>query len=351
MEACSQCPHPNDCLNVGACLNDLNAPLIASGQFPRRMTPAQANEFMEALRAGRTLRRISGGGKFGPAIASPKKFHTHCKLYPEWGAEAKRLAIANAKAADVLKGSTKRSRTHCGRGHPFAVHGLAYKNHVNGRRYRYCKLCNRINSQQGGKLSDSIVEKIKSLVRAGNPLRSFTSGGKPGYLARFNSVKLLRLKDAEFDRLVRLNSERKIITTNIRMPTLTGRIAAQPDETFSVVDAAVSRCLPHHIRGDVMGRLILDILEGRVDISEVAIYARQNIGAEPPGVFFIERSHRERLINIILEPSPFPTSLLLRIADEIRRSESRLSTYRLARGLRRVSSALLTFLRRVRASA
>jgi hypothetical protein len=278
MDACSQCPHPNECLKVGSCLDELNAPLIASGQFPRRMMPAQANELMSALRAGRTLRRICGGGKLGPAIVSSKKFRAHCELYPEWGVEAKRLAIANAKAADSLKGSTKkRSRTHCGRGHEFAVHGLAYKRHVNGRRYRYCKLCNRINSQQGGKLSDSIVEKIKSLVRAGNPLRSFTSGGKPGYLARFNSVKLLRIKDAEFDRLVRLNSERKIITTNIRMPTLTGRIAAQPDETFSAVDAAVSRCLPHHIRGDVMGRLILDILEGRVDISEVAICARRYI--------------------------------------------------------------------------
>jgi hypothetical protein len=53
MDACNQCPHPNDCLKVGACLDDLNAPLIASGQFSRLMTPSQANEFMAALRAGR----------------------------------------------------------------------------------------------------------------------------------------------------------------------------------------------------------------------------------------------------------------------------------------------------------
>ena len=87
-------------------------------------------------------------------------------------------------------------------------------------------------------------------------------------------MKLLRSQDAEFDRLVRLNSQRKIITTNVRMPALTGRIAAQPDETFSAVDAAVSRRLPHHIRDDVMGRLILDIFEGRVDVSQVAKYAQ-----------------------------------------------------------------------------
>jgi hypothetical protein len=56
-------------------------------------------------------------------------------------------------------------------------------------------------------------------------------GSGIGYLARFNSVKLLRSQDAELDSLVRLNSQRKMITTNVRIPTLTGRIAAQPDET------------------------------------------------------------------------------------------------------------------------
>ncbi len=73
MEACAICPHQSDCSKVGSCLD----------------------ETMKALRAGRTLRRICGGGKFGPAIASLTKFRKHCKLYPEWGAEAKRLAIAN----------------------------------------------------------------------------------------------------------------------------------------------------------------------------------------------------------------------------------------------------------------
>jgi hypothetical protein len=103
METCSQCPHPTDCLKVGACLDDLNAPLIASGQFPRRMTP-QANQFMAGLRAGRTVKRMTNGGRCGPVIASLEKFRTHCELYPTWGAEALRLAGANAKAADHLKG-------------------------------------------------------------------------------------------------------------------------------------------------------------------------------------------------------------------------------------------------------
>jgi hypothetical protein len=121
LKSCAICPHRGDCLNVGTCLDEINAPLIASGQFPRRMTPRQANEFMAALRLGRTLKRITGGGtRFGPAIASFKKFRLHCALYPEWGIEARRLATANAKAADSLKGIHLRNLTHCKRGHPLS---------------------------------------------------------------------------------------------------------------------------------------------------------------------------------------------------------------------------------------
>ena len=281
MEACAICPHQSDCLTTGACLDELNAPRIVAGHFPARMTPAQADEFMAALRAGKTIRRITHGGKIGRVIATAQKLRKHCRLYPEWGAEVRRLAAVNAKAADKLK-DHRSSRTHCGRGHEFAVHGLGFKKHVNGKRYRYCKLCNKINSQQGNQLSRDIVEKITTLVSDGKPLKSFTSAGKPGYLARFNSVKLLRRQDPEFDRLVQLNFKRRgaaprIVTTNIRMPVLTGQIAAQPDETFSAVDAAVSRRLPHHIRGDVMGRLILDVLERRISTSDIAEYARRYV--------------------------------------------------------------------------
>ena len=109
MEACAACPHQGDCLKVGSCLDEINAQYLAGhpNQFPRLMTSAQTSKFMEALRAGRTLRRICGGGEFGPAIASLTKFRKHCDLYPEWGAEANRLATANAKATDKLRGGNR----------------------------------------------------------------------------------------------------------------------------------------------------------------------------------------------------------------------------------------------------
>jgi hypothetical protein len=233
--------------------------MVAKGLFNER-----AARLMIELRDGRTPHSLN--------VKEPQ-LEIYFANHPDYAREARPLIEANAKAARIRKGH-KGFRTHCGRGHEFAIHGLGYKNHVNGRRYRYCKLCNLMHSRKGNKLPDEVVARIKTLVRSGSRLSSFTVAGKPGYLARFNSVKLLRSQDAEFDRLVRLNSQRKIITTNVRMPTLTGRIAAQPDETFSAVDAAVSHRLPHHIRDDVMGRLLLDILEGRVAISQVAKYAR-----------------------------------------------------------------------------
>jgi hypothetical protein len=60
MKNCAICPHQNDCLKVGACLDDLNAPLIASGQFPRRMTPDQAHGFTAALTVMRVW-QVAGG--------------------------------------------------------------------------------------------------------------------------------------------------------------------------------------------------------------------------------------------------------------------------------------------------
>jgi hypothetical protein len=84
MKICTVCPHQNDCLHTGACLDELNARRIAANQFPERMTPVQANRFMAALHGGRTLRGICGGGSLGLPIASASKFRKHCSLYPCW---------------------------------------------------------------------------------------------------------------------------------------------------------------------------------------------------------------------------------------------------------------------------
>jgi hypothetical protein len=119
--ACTNCPHQNDCANTASCLEDLNAKHIAEHprQFLRLMTTLQATTFMQRLRAGETIRPLTNGARFGRSVCSADKFKKHCQAYPEWGAEAKRLASANAKAAGALKCLPKSTRTHCSRGHEF----------------------------------------------------------------------------------------------------------------------------------------------------------------------------------------------------------------------------------------
>jgi hypothetical protein len=70
LKNCANCPHQNDCLKVGSCLDDINAQYLATrpNQFPRLMTPAQATTFMNRLRAGEAVRRMTNGGKLGDSL-------------------------------------------------------------------------------------------------------------------------------------------------------------------------------------------------------------------------------------------------------------------------------------------
>jgi len=111
---CPICPHQSDCLKVGSCLDDINAPWTAKRLHPRLMTPAQANTFMERLQGGESVRRMTcGSKKVGKALATYNKYKNHCAAYPQWGAEAERIAKINAKAADILRSvnSAKRKQT------------------------------------------------------------------------------------------------------------------------------------------------------------------------------------------------------------------------------------------------
>lgn len=256
--------------------------------MPPGIPPDMAVDFMDKLKAGSTVGKLTGGGKKGPPMVSYDRFKKHCELNPDWAVEARRISQINIKR---LKGASRRARTHCSRGHEYAVHGLGYKSHINGRSYRYCKLCNKINSRHGLKLPDQMIDQIKALVRAGSPIGSFTSGGKPGYLCRFASVKQLRQDDLEFNNLVLLGAQRRKLivqqsrlvvpqqkinkATNLRTPTLSGNIAGRADIVFTAVNEAVSLRLPRHIRDEVIGQLYLDLEEGRIALSDVARFARK----------------------------------------------------------------------------
>jgi hypothetical protein len=66
METCAACPHQRGCSNVGSCLDEINVQNLGHpNQFPRLITPTQANSVMASLKARQSRRRFTGIGKTG----------------------------------------------------------------------------------------------------------------------------------------------------------------------------------------------------------------------------------------------------------------------------------------------
>jgi hypothetical protein len=77
--------------------------------MPPGIPPEMAIEFMAKLKAGSTVRKLTGGGKrLGAALVSFDRFEKHCELHPEWGAEAWRISKINCSLG---KGSRLRKMT------------------------------------------------------------------------------------------------------------------------------------------------------------------------------------------------------------------------------------------------
>ena len=278
IEACAACPHQSDCLNKGSCLDDANAQFLVKThqQFPSLMTPAQATECMAALEAGKTQRRICGGGSLGKPIVSLEKFKRHCTRYPIWGAKAADLAKVNAEAANALKG-WKTGLTHCPKGHCYAVHGVARRRRGRKNGYQYCTACVKLNYTDPKTLPPTeVIDKVRRLLKEGVPVRQFTLAGTLGYVCKFSAVRAMRLLVPGINEMVLMNQSRicRIInptittiikpnavivprSTNLRCPALTGQIAGSSDYLFTMVDDVVSRNLPRDTRLEVISRLVL----------------------------------------------------------------------------------------------
>jgi hypothetical protein len=282
MKTCTVCPHQTDCLIVGSCLDDLNAPIIASAQFPRNMTPAQANEFMAALRAGRTLSRLTGGGRFGQPIVTLTKARKHCRLYRAWGTEALKLAAANAKAADALKGERKRNLTHCKYGHQLSGDNLYL---APGRKERKCLVCLKRRGELERRMSEEQARRVMDALNDGETISTVTSSG-PSYIVNHRALLLFRQKHPKFDRLVlRLSSANAKIhhaeasarrAQILRAPA----IAADGTDIFMLIRSAVPANLPAQIRDDVIGAMALEIVEGKLRAADIRRRVREYVTAQ-----------------------------------------------------------------------
>jgi len=279
MKSCATCPHQSDCLNVGACLDDINAQYLATrpNQFPRLMTPAQATTFMNRLRAGEAVRRMTNGGKLGKAVCSLEKFKKHCAAYPAWGVEAQRIAKINARAADILKSvnSAKRRQTQevCLKG----LHPMKGNNLMIHKGRRACLACWRHHASHPPIHSIlPVLDLIKDDLRRGISLGQIchgkpTGGGKVDRrLIRVRPNVLYRYRELNpvFDQFVRealagSNSRgQRIRWTRVR----TSSVRDSNNEYYKIRDM-IPEQNPH--RDDIVARIFEDLLSGSLKREEV----------------------------------------------------------------------------------
>jgi hypothetical protein len=267
MDACSQCPHSNDCLKVGACLDDINAPWIAKGLHPRFMTPAQATTFMNRLRSGESAKRVVNGGTLGKPVCSFTKFKKHCAAYTVWGTEAQRLAKNNASPRRTL------TQEVCLKG----LHPMKGDNLMSHKGRRMCRACWRHHATHPPIHSIlPVLDLIKDDLRRGISFRQICGGIPSGggkvdrslIRVRPNVFYRYRKLNPEFDQFVRMalvdsrSRGQKIRFTRVR----TSSVRDSNNEYYKIRDM-IPEQNPH--RDDIVARIFEDLLSGSLERGEV----------------------------------------------------------------------------------
>jgi len=143
--------------------------------MPPGIPPAMAVEFMAKLKAGSTVRKLTGGGKLGPNIVSFDRFKKHCQLHPEWASEAWRISKINCSAG---KGAALRLTTHCRAGLHLMTGSNVFIDGSHGR--RRCLACRRAISAYAPPMADSVADRVKRALESGASLSQITNGRPVG---------------------------------------------------------------------------------------------------------------------------------------------------------------------------
>jgi hypothetical protein len=271
--ACVSCPHSKDCLRIGECLDDTNARDVARQYSASYMTPSQALAAMGSLQNGVTLRRMTGGGRFGPPIVSLSKFKKHCERYYLWAIEANELAQKNRLAADYLKGAAKRMRTHCQRGHPLSGDNLGIQVSYGRSRHRYCKQCNRELVAIGGIVKPATISKVKKLLEKGVFLSHITGQRGGHYTVPSQSLTRYRRENPQFNQFVLQaiegNTRRALM---LRYQRARNAGVREQENDYHRIAALVPRTTPN--RDDVIQSIFVAIIDGSLKREDV----QQRIG-------------------------------------------------------------------------
>lgn len=282
---CKACPHPAECRGK-PCLNDLARPMLENNQHSRLMLPQQAQLFAERVRAGVTRRRLTNGTtRFGATyVCTPQKFDAHAHDYPIWGTEMVDLLAKNAKAADALKGIPhKNTDGKCRRGHLLPTEPNAEK--ANGRRYTRCVECSAAAQKRGRVPGEEVMGKVLVQLLLKRPIKSFTSGGEPGFILAHRNFKALRRGFPEIDRLARENilgansraqkaryqiDESEVTRTPAMKPRKSKAPTSSVELTFEAIDAVVPTNLPPDMRSDVINDIWVAAKDGKITADGLA---------------------------------------------------------------------------------
>jgi hypothetical protein len=232
--------------------------------IPRKI----AIEFMERLRAGSTIRKLTSGGKiFGPAIVSPARFRKHCDLHPEWAAEALRVSKANEFLG---RGAHFRNKTHCVNGHLLSEHArdVIYK----GLKKRECMACERMRYHRGSIIKPEVLEEVKTRLINGSSMTAFTKAGKGGYLVRFSTLARYRRENPDFNNfLIEASSTNGRATQarvqKLRWQRIRNDAVRDQNNDYYKIRAMLPPAFPD--KDDVVSAIFEDLLLGRLSREDI----------------------------------------------------------------------------------
>ena len=239
---------------------------------PAGIPPDMAIEFMAKLKAGSTVRKLTGGGRLGPAIVSFNRFKKHCDLYPEWGSEAWRISKINSS---VGKGAALRLTTHCRAGlHPLTEANILIDG-THGR--RRCLACRRVRATHAPIMSIEVAEKVREALRNGANLKQITTG-KPTGGGRIDSGLIITTRSI-IQRHRRENPDFNDAVT-ATMGSRVAPLAAAGTYPYHWNESdlhAVRDLLPDGFPGkdDVVQSIFLALLEGRIGRDQLRAYLRR----------------------------------------------------------------------------
>jgi hypothetical protein len=250
--------------------------------MPPGIPPAMADEFMQKLKAGSTIRKLTGGGKkFGPAMVGYDRFKKHCELNPTWAAEARRISEVNGRLG---KGALKRNRTRCKNGHPLSGSNLYL---APGRWERKCRICMKERDECKRRVSEQQAMLVVEALNDGKTISNITKPGTNTYILNHRALLLFRQKHPKFDRFVvrRSSANAKVHHAEgwarraqiLRAPAIAERGA----DIFRLIRAAVPAYLPAQIRDDVIGAMALEVVEGKLRPSDI----RRRVGEYVTGQY------------------------------------------------------------------